>query len=153
MPVESTEYAFRVSRMRHAPPPVSFPILRPARQMLIPRFSLPAALAHNFADLAAVWAGAEPLVKPGSRIRFKPFVATETFAETMLELHLAMSIARQSRETRNIFSGDFKTFHHPQPPAVRVPGVLKHQLKTEVPEMVAAGYCGRCGKSRTNQSH
>jgi hypothetical protein len=73
--------------------------------MLILRLGLPTALAHNFADLAAVWAGTESLVKPGSRIRFKPFVATKTFAETMLELHLAMSIARQSRETRNIFRG------------------------------------------------
>jgi hypothetical protein len=85
--------------------------------MLILWFGLPSALTHKFADLAAVWAGAEPLVKPGSRIGFKPFVATETFAETMLELHLAMSIARQSRETRNIFRGLQKlsaTRSHPQ---------------------------------------
>jgi hypothetical protein len=55
--------------------------------MLIFRFGLPSALTHNFAGLAATWAGAELLVKLGSGIRLKPFFTTETFLETMLVLH------------------------------------------------------------------
>ena len=99
--MESTEYAFRVSRMRHAPSPVSLPVLGPARQVFRLLFGLPPALTQNFANLAATRTWAEPLVKPGSRIRFKPFVAAETFVETMLVLHLALSVARQCRETGN----------------------------------------------------
>ena len=107
IPVESTEYAFRVSRMRHAPLPISFPILRPARQMLILRFGFPPALTHNFADLTAARTVTELLVKTSSRIRFKPFFAARTFLETVFVLHLALSFARQCSETGNKHSGAF----------------------------------------------
>jgi hypothetical protein len=44
-------------------------------------------LAENLAGFTAAWAGAEPLVKPSSGIRLKPFITAKALLEAMLVLH------------------------------------------------------------------
>jgi hypothetical protein len=89
--------------------------------VLIFRFGLPSALTHNFAGLAATWAGAELLVKLGSGIRLKPFFTTETFLETMLVLHLQCS--PDAVESTSSMANDFSD---------RVSKCLKHSFFDDV---------------------
>ena len=93
--MESTEYAFPISRIRNAPQSVPLPVFRSARQIAILLSGLPAALTRFFAGLAATWAGAEPLVKLRSGIRLKPIFARMASAAAVFVFHIT-----QHRQTQ-----------------------------------------------------